>query len=423
MPIRRQAMRDEEMKRTSLPPWKLPATGRALLALGLAATLGCDLAMKEKTKPAADLTATPEAVTLIQATKDRCVKIAKTGLERVRSAELDEQRQQEDSDEASRANSRPGRARFPSTASQDALEKYLSDEAAPEIAAVDKAGELIRDLLPQVKDEASPEVTQAVRTLSINQEQVCQRARNARPSKLNYQENLDYAVHDYDTAAAKLESLYTVSATDAQFALSKFNPLLEEARNGTDHHTTSPMKKMTPDQLSQQRKEWEASQELQQQQQAEHEAAVVRWRQRQEGKVPILAKVGVAPDQAAKNLPPEKKAQTMQSWSANYAAKVTPVRTALASYLSIRRIGTPEQIQPVCQQLLDTTTALNADVTALDPPDDAASRALKKAYGDLQESARNCVNGQTAEAAFRLAYYQRALGDATTALQPFNVTP
>lgn len=412
------------MKRTSLPPWKLPATGRALLALGLAATLGCDLAMKEKPKPAADLTATPEAVTLIQATKDRCVKIAKTGLERVRSAEVDEQRQQEDSDEASRANGRSGRLHSSSNVAQDALDKYLSDEALSEIAAVDKAGELIRDLLPQVKDEASPEITQAVRTLSISQEQVCQRARNARPSKLNYQENLDYAVHDYDTAAAKLEALYTVSVTDSQFALSKFNPILDEARNGTDHHTTSPIKKMTADQLSQQRKEWEASQELQQQQQAEHDAAVIRWRQRQEGKAPILTKVGVAPDLAAKNsLPPERKAQTMQAWSTTYAAKVAPVRTALNSYLSLRRIGTPEQIQPVCQQLLDATTALNADSAALDPPDDAASRSLKKAYGDLQESARNCLNGQTAEAAFRLAYYQRALGDATTALQPFNVTP
>jgi hypothetical protein len=413
------------MNRTSLHRWKAPATGRALLALGLAATLGCDLVPKEKPKPATDLTATPEAITLIQATKDRCVRIAKTGLERVRSAEVDEQRQTDDSaDESSRANGRNRRTQESAPVAQTTLDKYLNDEAASELAAVDKAAELVHDLLPQVKEEASPEITQAVRALSISQDQVCQRARNSRPSKLNYQENLDFAVHDYDTTQAKLDALYTVSATDSQFALSKFNPMLDEARNGTDHPTSSPIRKMTPDQLSQQRKEWEASQELQQQQQTEHDAAVVRWRQRQEGKTPILGKVGVAPDLAAKNsLPPEKKKQSMESWSSHYASKVAPVRTALASYMGLRRIGTQEQLQPVCQQLLDTTTALNADSGALDPPDEAASHALKKAYGDLQEAARNCINGQSAEAAFRLAYYQRALGDATTALQPFNVTP
>jgi hypothetical protein len=409
------------MKWTSLPPWNRPATGRALLAIGLAAALGCDLAMKEKPKPATDLTATPEAVTLIQATKDRCVKIAKTGLERARSAELDEERRQNDGTPAEPSSRSKSES---SSVAQTALEQYLRGEALPEIAAVDKAGDLIRDLLPQVKEEATPEIAQAVRTLSLNQDQVCQRARSARSTRLNYQESLDSAVHDFDTAAAKLETLYAVSATDTQFALSKFNPLLDEARNGTDHQAASPIKKMSPDQLSQQRKEWEASQELQQQQQAEHDAAVVRWRQRQEGKTPILGKVGAAPDlQAKSSLPPEKKRQTMQSWSSTYAARVAPVRSALNSYLSLRRIGTPEQIQPVCQQLLDATAALNSDSGALDPPDEGASRSLKKAYGDLQECARNCVNGQTAEAAFRLAYYQRALGDATTALQPFNVTP
>jgi hypothetical protein len=134
------------------------------------------------------------------------------------------------------------------------------------------------------------------------------------------------------------------------------------------------------------------------------------------GKTPILTPVGVARHE-------QKNQQTMESWSSRYAGKVAPVRAALSSYLNIRRIGTPEQVQPVCLQLLDATSALNTDAGALDPPDDGAARALKKAYGDLQECARSCVNFQVAEAAFRLASYQRSLGDATTALQPFNVTP
>jgi hypothetical protein len=86
-------------------------------------------------------------------------------------------------------------------------------------------------------------------------------------------------------------------------------------------------------------------------------------------------------------------------------------------------VGSDEQVQPVCQVLMDATSTLTADAAALDPPDIAAGRALKKAYGDLQETARSCVNGLIAEAAFRLAAYQGELGEATTALQPYNVAP
>jgi hypothetical protein len=419
-------MRNDEMKRTVALPWKLPAAGRILLVLAGAAALGCDL----KPKPeATDLTATPEAITLIQETKSRCMKIAKTGLERVRSAEEEVQREQDAAVEAAeRSGVNPDRvrARFApsSETAENVLDKYLSDEAAPELAAVDRAGELVRDLLPDVKKEAPAELAQAVQALSTGEEQVCRNVRSAKPGKSKYQESLDYAVRDYDAAEAKLQNLYTVSATDAQFALSKFNPLLDQARGGADSHPNSSMKPLTPDQLRQERKEWQATQEVQQQQQAQHDAAVIRWRQRQEGKQPILGKLGVAPDLAAKeNLAPEKRRQTMQSWSATYARKVAPVHAALESYLSLRRSGTQEQLQPVCQSLLDSTTALNADPVALDPPDVVASRALKKAYGDLQECARSCVNGLSAEAAFRLAYYKTAISEAATALQPFNVTP
>ena len=89
-----------------------------------------------------------------------------------------EERQQNDGDRAEPSS----RSKYESPVAQSALELYLGGEALPEIAAVDKAGELIRDLLPQVKDEASPEITQAVKTLSASQDQVCQHARNARPT-------------------------------------------------------------------------------------------------------------------------------------------------------------------------------------------------------------------------------------------------
>jgi hypothetical protein len=415
--MRNDDRRDDEMKRTTLS-WKLPAPGRLLLGLGLAVSLGCGPAAKPV--PVSDLTATPQAVTLIQEAKERCVKVAKTGLERVRSAEEGEQRQQ---DEALTAGSREPARRPASNLAGDTLESYLKDEAAPELAAVDRAGELIRDLLPEVRKEASPELAQAVQALSSSEEQVCQRVRNAKSSRSSYQESLDYGVHDYDAAEAKLQPLYTVNATDSQFALSKYKPILDQVRASTDRHTDNPMRSLAPEQLRKQRKEWEATQELQQRQQADHDAAVTRWRQREEGKTPILAKVGIAPELAAKeSLSPEKRQQTMQTWYARYSGRVAPVHTALSTYKGVLR-GPQDQMLPVCRALMDATSALNADAAALDPPDMVAARALKKAYANLQASAQACLNALTAESAFRLADYEASLSQATAALQPYNVTP
>src|SRR4051794_27283748 len=238
-------MRDDAMKRT------------ALLLLTCLAALGCDLAPKPK--PAPMLTVTPETITLIQETKEICVKVAKTGVERMRNAEDQQKHARE---EAMAAANNGGTLTAPDAASSaapsDILEKYLGDEAAPEIAAVERATGLLRDLLPKVKDEAPPEIAQAVQSLFASEEQVCSRARSPRPTRLNYQEGLDYAVHDYDNAEAKLQAVYTVTATDAQYAANKYNPLLDEARAGagTGHATgTSAMKSLSPEELRRQRKE------------------------------------------------------------------------------------------------------------------------------------------------------------------------
>jgi hypothetical protein len=406
-------MRNDAMKRT------VPLILACLAALG---ALGCDLV--QKPKPAPMLTVTPEAVTLIQETQEICVKVAKTGLERVRGAEEQQKRARAEALEAANNGGNLAAQDTPDTAPSDILEKYLNDEAAPELAAVDRAAELLRDLLPKVKDEAPPEIAQAVQALSAGEEQVCSRARHAQPGRLNYQESLDYAVHDYNNAEAKLQALYTVSATDAQFASNKYNPLLDEARAGADRTGGASMRPLSPEELKRQRKEWEATQQYQQEQQAQHDAAVVRWRQREEKKEPLLAKVGVAPEIAAKQgLSPEKRAQSMQSWYAGYSGKVGAVRTAFASYMSIRRHGSPDQVTAVCQDLLKATSALTSDPAMFDLPDAAAAKSLKKAYTDLQTCAQACVNGLDAEAAFRLASYQGGISQATVALAPYGMTP
>src|SRR3954453_4092601 len=112
-------MRDDTMKRT------------ALLLLTCLAALGCDLAPKPK--PAPMLTVTPETITLIQETQEICVKVAKTGVERMRNAEDQQKRARE---EAVEAANNGGTLAAPddasSTAPADVLERYLSGEAAPE---------------------------------------------------------------------------------------------------------------------------------------------------------------------------------------------------------------------------------------------------------------------------------------------------
>jgi len=397
---------------------------RTALLLACLAALGCDLVPKPK--PAPMLTVTPETITLIQETQEICVKVAKTGVERMRNAEDQQKRARE---EAVEAANNGGTLAAPddasSTAPADVLERYLSGEAAPELAAVERAAGLLRDLLPKVKDEAPPEIAQAVQSLFASEEQVCSRARNPRPTRLNYQESLDYAVHDYDNAEAKLQAVYTVTATDAQYAANKYNPLLDEARGGAGHAPgASGMKSLSPEELRRQRKEWEATQQYQQEQQSQHDAAVVRWRQREEKNEPIVGKIGLAPaEEAKRSLSPEKRAQSMQSWYAGYSGKVGPVRTALANYMSVRKGGSLEKLAPVCQDLLAATSALVSEPGMFDLPDAGAAKLLKKTYTDLQECARACTAGLDAEAAYRLALYQGGISQATTALQPYGMTP
>lgn len=394
----------------------------ALLTLICVAALGCDLV--QKPKPAPILTVTPEAITLIQETKDVCVKVAKTGIERMRSAEEQLQREHDEALEAARNSGDPlAVQKIPKmTVPPDVLEKYLGDEAAPELAAADRAAGLLRDLLPKVKDEAPREIHQAVQSLFASEEQVCARARSSRPTRLNYQESLDYVTHDYDNAEARLQGLYTVSATDAQFATNKYNPLLDEARAGTVPQASSAS--LSPEELRSQHKEWEATQKYQQEQQAQHDSAVARWRQREDRKESPLAKVDVSPELAAqRNMSHEKREQTVHSWYAGYTAKIGPVRTALSTYMSIRRGASPENLDPVCRDLLTATSTLVSDPKAFDLPDIALSRLLRKAFSDLQACAQACVNGQDAEAAFRLSAYEGEISQAATALQKYGVTP
>lgn len=380
--------------------------------LGATAVLGCH---REPVKAAGS--EVPEVVTLIQDAEGRCARIARQGLERFQSAEEKQQRDREAATAAEKAVAQAESPETPAAAPapdpQSVQQKYLDEEAAPELAAVERAGELVRGMLPKVKEEVEPEVAEAIDKLFRSQEQVCERARTARPKRKSFQENLDYAVHGYEEARAKLEALYPLSDADVQFARHKLDPLLEAARANAANQG-----RPSPEQLAREQRDYAADQEFQARQQAEHEAAVSRWRQREE------AGKGAAQQDVARvqGQQPEQMQQAMRSWYAAYAGKAKPVKTALGNYLSVRQ-ATSEEVRDACQELLGATSSLLADRAALAAPDLVVRQTLQRAYGQLQECARSCAGGQTAEASFLLGSFEGSLREAAAALRPYAVNP
>ena len=374
------------MKR-NFGPWTLIWSGVLLFALG------CDPQKPVKTA----LTATPEAVILIQDTQELCVKTGKAGVRKF---------------EEQTAN----------VGVEDFLRRYFAGEAAPDFAAADRATAMIDDLLPKVREEASAETATAIEDLAEARKEVCRAARTPRPSELNYEDKLRYATESYVDARDKLAALYTVPDADAQFARHKFEPLLDQARDAAPAAAPeTAVRVASAEEYDRERQEWEKAQQYQARQQAEHEAAVSRWREREESgkgdrREPL---VGMASSSAPA---PVQTQQTVQGWYAAYNAKAAPTRAALASYLEVRQ-GDPEDYQPACQELLNATSSLLADPAVLSSPDRMATQALKRAYAELRDCAQFCITNHNAEATYHLAGYQSALREATAALRPYSVAP
>jgi hypothetical protein len=384
-----------------LPRWT-PARLAAVAVAGIAVlAAGCT-----PPKAKAALTATPELVTLIDDTEARCAAIGKAGLQKIRDAEND-----------------PSHTSSSYVSYRDVHQKYLDGEAVPELAVVDRAGELENELIPKVREETSSEIAQAIDGLQHAEEELCQRARSARPSAANLKENLDYAVQGYKAAQAKLAPLYTVGETDAQYARHQFDSVLEAARAAAPSDVAAGAAKVTGEKYEQQRQEYAAAQDFQTRQEAEHAAAVSRWREREEGDKAERQRAKASLDRApSQGTTPEQLQRSLRTWSASYGAKSAPVKAALADYMTVRQ-GSAEEIQPVCQRMLATTSTLLGDRPALDAPEYVAGRALKRAYASLRNCAQACATGYNAQAVIELGDYVKALREAESALRPYGVAP
>lgn len=362
--------------------------------------------------------ATPEAIALIQDNRERCAKLGEAGLKVLRSAERAEAEWTWSRNERRREGDETPRPQEAGAV----LKEHMEGDAAAEVAAAKKASELIGKLLPKIAEETSPQIAQAVDALNRAQDALCDRAVEKDASAWTYERNRRRAIESFESAEAKLEALYQASATDLQFAMRRYNPLLEQARSEARRKASGP--KLTPEEYAEQQAEWEAVQELQTVQQAEHQVAVSRWREESESEAPVeRAKVGFAPDYARQlQESPESRQQAFQSWYPSYSARATPVRQALAHYVNVRR-GPQTQVQPACQAILDATVTMLNDPQALQVPDKLLANTLKKAYGNLQQGATACVAGRTAEAAFRMTDYEKGIKEATAALSQYSIVP
>jgi len=415
----------------------------ALLALGIA-VLGCG--QKQKTTA---LTVTPEAVVLIQDGQEICARIARTGIERFRAAEAEERQARDRAAEADRLKlarailqqaqvqqppvegSDPSAAPVPAqpavpqpVPARQRFEEYLEGEAAPDLAAADRADELVAKLLPQIHEEAPAETGQAVRDLLQAGQEVCRSARTPVDSSARLQDGLNAALRGWDGARSKLAALYTVSDVDAQFARHKYGPLLDQARAGAQAPPENRLASMSPEEVARERKEWDAVQERQERDLAEHRGAVSRWREQgAEAAAGPLPKLGMQPGAAPKPaLAPEVLQPRMKAWHVSYSGRSAPVRAALSRYLGQRgKIGV--DVKPTCKELLTATQNLLTDPDALAAPDESVGKDLKSAYKELEELAQACSNGQDAETNFRLGSFERAIQKAMGTMQGYGMKP
>lgn len=399
------ALREKALSRT-LASWTL--------AVCLGACLGCGLTEPPPdAKPLVQGTeAVRDAVALAMDNKDRCLGVGRGGAERLEEESLEYQRH-------------PG-----APPAEKSFRHYVEAEAAPELAAASEVTQTIDGLLPLVRQEASPELAQAVEELARAQRAICLRAGERMSTAASYEDRISQAVYDYESALAAVELRFPLAPGDRALAVARYRAATEEAADRArrtveraegwrekEPPAPAALPRKTPEQLARERREWEAHQKIAAEREAAHQAALEAWRRERAGKEESAPLPKVATPGAAAPV----SAEEMRAWHASYAPKAAPVRSALARYLPLAR-RTDLDARGACQDLLDSTTALLQD-GALASPDRKVSRALQSAYEDFQGAARACLAANPLEAHFRLRDGEDALRRAAARLDAYSLRP
>lgn len=396
--------------------WKGPSRTLPLwtLAVLLSGGLGCGL-----TEPPPDSKplvkgqeAVRDAVALAMDNKDRCLEVGRGGAERLEEESLEYQRN-------------PG-----APSPEKSFRHYIEVEAAPELAAASETTKTIAGLLPLVKKEASPELAQAVEELASAQRVVCLRAEEKAFTAASYEDQISQAVYGYESALVAVELRFTVTPGDRALVAARYRSAIEEAadrarrtmeraeswKKRDEPVPAAALPQKSPEELARERREWEEHQRIVAEKEAAHQAALEQWRRER------AQREETVPAQKVRGVDEPVSAEAMKTWHATYMPKAAPVRSALARYLP-RAAKTDLDTQEICQGLLDSTTALLDDKTALDAPDRKVGRTLEQAYKEFQGAARACLAANALEAHFRLRDGEAALGRAASLLKAYSLRP
>jgi hypothetical protein len=354
------------------------------------------------------------AIALIVDNKQRCLAIARDGVQKLQQDEQDRARG----------------SRF---------HTFVRAEAKQRLSVSKAVDNLIRDLQPKVQRPESPQISEAVSGLVATQQQLCRDAAYEWTSAADYDARIADAVYEFEKANNRARSLVRASEDEYRQALARYFPALQaaEAQAADDPvarsqaeswRTDQPRQPdLTAEQIESKRREWAEAQRLKEQQEAAQEAALEALRHPRStpaGDAP-LPKLGAAASPPIHNLdaPDAPASAELRSWYRAYSIHAEAVKMAISRFNLVADGGDEQFLQPACKELQTSTQRLLADRAAFASPDVALNHVLERAYRRFATAANACVLSDLAAAKTQLAAGQQQLDQAAEILRPYRLLP
>jgi hypothetical protein len=175
----------------------------------------------------------------------------------------------------------------------------------------------------------------------------------------------------------------------------------------------------TEDEIKRKRAEWEESQRMTDQTQAQMQT----WRRsRAAPSVQIVPHVGAA---RPGTTVADEQVQAMRAWHQHYSQRSSAVSLALSQFGMVAHENPPDmpRLLAACRGLRSTSEALLADPQALAAPLATVAGPLTTAYTEIQATAAACLANRADDQAAHLAAARQAMSEAGVALRPYRLAP
>lgn len=377
----------------------LHAFARRLTRLARPATLGAlILAACARPEPPAPpplvpaapvLTRSKEALALIFDNRDRCLATARRAVQWFRINTVE---------------GKPDKT----------FEKYITTEAAPDLAAARAVGVEIFRLIGAAK--SAHESTEAVRKLEALyavEQRIC-----ATDSWLgfdieSYERGIARAVYDFDKSATELSVYLEVAPAEYEQVVASYRPLVTrtraakqaevaariEAEHWAELDDNGPARNLSPAEASRKQREWADFQRREAVRLAEKQQVVDRWETDRESRpAEPLPKVGRHLAVPASAPLFEDQLAAMRTWHARVAPRFAALRVAVTLLADGRRhdVGAAH-LASYCVELATTIASLQADNESMAVPDAELFQPLAFAVGEIGAGAKACLAGRSAE--------------------------